>query len=168
MLGSVAERVLDQAPCPVATVRSGFSGALRRFVCGADLADAAPLAAGVALARAAGAEVLVLHAVPELPDHGARGLVPPSTRDGLLAEAKASLAAALAALDTTGVTVRSSVVPGRAHRQLVRHAVEESADLVVVGVHPHLFGSTAHHVVRSSDVPVLTVRGPAPDEESPE
>jgi len=110
----------------------------------------------------------VLHAVPELPDGGARGLVPPSTREGLLVEAKDGLAAAVAALDTTDVAVRTVVVPGRAHRQLVRRAVEESADLLVVGVHPHLFGSTAHHVVRASDLPVLTVRGPAPDEESPE
>lgn len=167
MLGSVAERILDHAPCPVATVRVGFSGALRRIVCGADLSDAAPLAAGLALARAAGAELLVLHAVRELPDDGAWDLVPASTRAGLLEEAQTGLASHLAGLDTSGVAVRTAVVPGRAHLQLVRGAAEESADLVVVGVHPHLFGSTAHHVVRSSDVPVLTVRGPVPDEESP-
>lgn len=165
MLGSVAEKVLDHAPCPVATVRAGFSGALRRIVCGADLADAAPLVSAMALARQTGAELVVLHSVAELPEEGAHSLVPASYRPVLLAEAHERLSAALATIDCSGVAIREVVAAGPAHRQLVHVAVQEGADLLVVGVHPHLFGSTAHHVVRAADCPVLTVR--AVPEESP-
>ena len=166
LLGSVAERVLDHAPCPVATVREASPGAITRIVCGVDLVDAAPLGAAVALARETGAEVIALHAVAEAPEEGRHSLVPASYAPSLLAEARERLEAAIAALGETGVRIRGSVVPGRAHRQLVRRAAEESASLVVVGVHPHLFGGTAHRVVREAECPVLTVRGAPASEES--
>lgn len=167
MLGSVAEKVLDHAPCPVATVRGACPDAIRRIVCGTDLVDAAPLVAAVTLARQTGAELVVLYAVAELPEEGTHSLVPASYRPALLAEARERLEAALAGIDRAGIAIRAAVAPGRAHRQLVHQAALESADLLVVGVHPHLFGSTAHHVVREAECPVLTVRAAAASKESP-
>ena len=166
MLGSVAERVLYRSPCPVATVRQAFQGVIRRIVCGVDLADAAPLEAALALARELQAEVVVLHSVAEVPEEGRHGLVPASYGPVLLAEGREKLDALLSALDTTGIRIREAVAPGRPSRQLIRRAAEESAGLIVVGVHPHLFGGTTHQVVREAECPVLTVRGASAYEEN--
>ena len=166
MLGSVAERVLDNAPCPVATLRGAFGGVIDRIVCGVDLVDAAPLEAALALARELRAEMVALHSVAELPEDGKHGLVPASYCPTLLAEGREGLGAAIGAFDTAGVTIRKVVAAGHPYRQLIRCAAEEAAGLIVVGVHPHLFGGTAHHVVREAECPVLTVRGAAAREES--
>ena len=55
---------------------------------------------------------------------------------------------------------------GRAHREILRAAETNGADLIVmgaqgrVGVGLALFGSTTQQVVRGATCPVLTVRGP--------
>jgi nucleotide-binding universal stress UspA family protein len=58
-------------------------------------------------------------------------------------------------------------VPGPAPRALLRCAADEAADLLVVGVHPHVLGSTTHPVVRGADCPVLTVPAEAGGRELP-
>ena len=56
------------------------------------------------------------------------------------------------------------VVPGIPYDEIIKKALEVSADLVVVGTHGRtgldhvLFGSTAEKVVRKSPVPVMTIR----------
>lgn len=167
MLGSVAESVLHRAGRPVATVRgTGHAGGpIKRIVCGADLEDSAPLRYASALARRTGAELLVVHAVEDLREEGGHGLVPASYRPALLEEARASLGRAVACLDDSSGRVRTRVVPGSASRALLRSAEEESADLLVVGIRPHVLGSTTHPVVRGASCPVLTVPGGAGGEE---
>jgi len=60
-----------------------------------------------------------------------------------------------------------TIVPGKPSRGIVRVAQDQSADLVVMGVHGHgvvdelLFGSTTHHEVREAPCPVLSVRQPS-------
>jgi nucleotide-binding universal stress UspA family protein len=61
-------------------------------------------------------------------------------------------------------TVETTVVEGRAHREILRQAAEQRSDLIVMGVHGRgvvdrlIFGSTTHHVIRSAGCPVLSVR----------
>lgn len=56
------------------------------------------------------------------------------------------------------------IVPGIPYDEVIRKAVEDAADLIVVGTHGRtgldhvLFGSTAEKIVRKSSVPVMTVR----------
>jgi nucleotide-binding universal stress UspA family protein len=159
MLGSVAERVLHHAPCVVATLRgpTHAGGPIRKIVCGADFADLAPLRAAARLAQAADAELVVVHAVPELPEPGRRSLIPPSYAPALLEEARRELAREIAALGVPAGRIRDCVVPGPAPRALLRCAAGEAADLLVVGVHPHVLGGATHPVVRGADCPVLTV-----------
>jgi nucleotide-binding universal stress UspA family protein len=165
MLGSAAENVLHRAGRPVATIRvpGHTEGPIRRIVCGADLADPAPLLVAADLARRTAAELFVVHAVRDLPEEGGRGLVPASYAPALLEEARRKLDRAVAFLDGTPTFGRLStrVVPGSASRALLRTADEESADLLVVGVHPHVLGSTTHPIVRGASCPVLTVPGGA-------
>jgi nucleotide-binding universal stress UspA family protein len=159
MLGSVAETVLHRACRPVATLRGpGHAGGpIRKIVCGADLEDSAPLRVAADLARRSPAELVVVHAVKDLPEAGGHGLVPPSYGPALLEEARRSVGRVVASLDASPGRVSTRVVPGSPSRALVRIAEEESADLLVVGVHRHVLGSTTHPIVRGAHCPVLTV-----------
>ena len=159
MLGSVAESVLHRAGRPVATLRGSWhsDGPIRRIVCGADLHDPTPLRYAADLARRSSAELVVVHAVKDLPEEGGHGLVPVSYGPALLEEARRSVGRAVASLDAPRERVSTRVVPGSPSRALVRIAEEESADLLVVGVHPHVLGSTTHPIVRGAHCPVLTI-----------
>src|SRR6056297_2390105 len=63
-----------------------------------------------------------------------------------------------------GVDVERELSDGNPAREIVRYAEDENCDLVVMGTHGRggidrlLLGSVAEKVVRSSTVPVLTVR----------
>ena len=63
-----------------------------------------------------------------------------------------------------GVPVERVLLEGNPSREIVRYAEREDCDLVVMGTHGRggidrlLLGSVAEKVVRSSAVPVLTVR----------
>ncbi len=56
------------------------------------------------------------------------------------------------------------IVPGIPYDEIIKKALEVSADLIVMGTHGRtgldhvLFGSTAEKVVRKSKVPVMTIR----------
>jgi nucleotide-binding universal stress UspA family protein len=74
----------------------------------------------------------------------------------------AALERLAAALET--VPVRTAIREGSPAREIVDFAVERGCDVVVMGTHGRsgvdrlLLGSVAERVVRSSPVPVLTVR----------
>lgn len=159
MLGSVAERVLHRVGRPVATLRGSWhaEGPIRKIVCGADLEDPAPLRYAAALARRSPAEVVVVHAVKDLPEEGRHGLVPASYGPALLEEAHRSVGRMVDSLNVSPGRLSTRVVPGSPSHALVRIAEEESADLLVVGVHRHVLGGTTHPIVRGAHCPVLTV-----------
>jgi nucleotide-binding universal stress UspA family protein len=62
------------------------------------------------------------------------------------------------------VPVETTVLEGSPSRKIVRYTEEEECDLIAMGTHGRggidrlLLGSVAERVVRSSEVPVLTVR----------
>ncbi|MFB6124115.1 MAG: universal stress protein [Haloferacaceae archaeon] len=74
-----------------------------------------------------------------------------------------------AAADEAGVEVRTTVVTGTAFREILDYVDENGVDLVVMGTHGrkgldrYLLGSVTERVVRSADVPVLTVRHQRPE-----
>ena len=159
MLGSVAETVLQRAVCPVATLRetARCEGSIRTIVCGVDLADPVPLRWAAGLARRTGADLVAVHAVPALPEGIGRSLLPASFGSGLLEEAREGLAREIALLGALPRPIRSRIEGGPAPRALFHCAAKESADVLVVGVHPHILGSTTHPVVRGAACPVITV-----------
>ena len=63
-----------------------------------------------------------------------------------------------------GLAVESAVIDGSPSKQIVRYAEETDCDLIVMGTHGRggidrlLLGSVTEKVVRSANVPVLTVR----------
>lgn len=66
--------------------------------------------------------------------------------------------------DEAGVDVESVVEDGTPHQTILNYADSEDADLIVMGTHGrsgldrYLLGSVTERIVRSSEVPVLTVR----------
>lgn len=122
------------------------------------------------LAKANRAELTIAHVlVPTMPPVGDMyaAAVPPNLYEDLEAAARrhaqSRLARLVAKAKTAKVRVRSVILAGIPHEQIVRRA--RQADLIVIGTHgrtglPRLFlGSVAARVVTLAPCPVLTVRG---------
>ncbi|MCL9816924.1 universal stress protein [Natronocalculus amylovorans] len=84
--------------------------------------------------------------------------------DSLKTEGERAVGAIEDAGRERGVTVTTAVSHGAPHAQILEYADESDVDLIVMGTHGrtglnrYLLGSVTERVVRSSDVPVLTVR----------
>lgn len=140
---------------------------IRRIVCPTDFSPTADRAVAYAaeMARSFGAELLLLHVVPEmtypLRSFGMASAFP-HLRDELHLRAAEELQKVKATI--AGANVSTLLRDGEAHVQVLECAKEIGADLVVMGTHGHtglrhaFLGSTAEKVVRLSECPVLTVR----------
>jgi len=179
ILGSVTQRILRKATCPVLTVPPADSASsgrtvprFERILCAVDLGEhsEATLARAHALARASDATLLVAHVMEgehlrEDPS-GARVTLP------FLVEMRAAIEARARGVEESLVPgeiedvggIERILVQGRAHDEILRIAAERRADLIVMGVHRRrllelpFFGSTAQHVLQRAECPVLTVR----------
>jgi nucleotide-binding universal stress UspA family protein len=179
LLGSVAEKVLRNAPCPVlvvpphaANVDGGVSPVFKRIVCAIDFSTSSHVALNLALALAqeGDARLTLLHAI-EFP-HALREVVfsTDTDADRLHAAAEAEYLRRLRALvpsaTRTYCTVTTQVNEGKPAREIARLAAAEQADLIVMGVHGRgavdlmVFGSNTHAVVRSARCPVMVVPVP--------
>ena len=172
VLGSVAEKVLRLATCPVLTVRSGVKLARRsRFLfgtilCPTDFSAAANRAVVYAkrLAKEADAKLVVMHAA-EWPfgDAVTSGTVA-ELRKSLESSARDGLVRLLSRSSPDGPDVQAVATSGKASAAIVKLAHARSADLIVMGVSGRdatdvaLLGSTTHRVIREGTWPVLTVR----------
>ena len=82
----------------------------------------------------------------------------------LRADAEDAVSMVEALGDDYDVPVETAILDGSPSKEIVRYAEGEDCDLVVMGTHGRggidrlLLGSVAEKVVRSSSVPVLTVR----------
>jgi len=180
MLGSVTEKVLRKAECPVLTVppRLAASAAIpamtfKRIVCAVDFSECSlrALEYAMSIAQEANALLTVLHVVEPMPN------VPAEDDSPLLA--MKTIKEYIAAAEEEGRALLQKVIPdqvraycqvetvqaiGKPYREIVRLATEQAADLIVLGVHGRgavdlmFFGSTAQHVVRQAACPVLTLR----------
>jgi nucleotide-binding universal stress UspA family protein len=174
VLGSVAEKVLRKAPCQVLTVPREPEESpaavipFGRILAAIDFSGSSEAGFDTALdfAEASGAAVTALHVVPEVPEAEAPEMIPfnvPEYRRLLEKEARDRLKA-FVAVRGRGRPVEPRILAGKPWRRILHLAHEMAADLVVLGVQGRsaadllLFGSTAHHLVRTAPCPVLTVR----------
>lgn len=172
VLGSVTEKVLRNAGCPVLTVppRAATTAKLpfRRLLCPVDFSTPSLEALQVAfsLAEEADAELTVLNVI-DWPDDDTF-LTETFTSLEMRQQLEAQTARRVNALipDDARVWSRPSaqVAIGKAYQEIVGAASDMAADLIVIGVHGRnaldltLFGSTTNQVVRRASCPVLTIR----------
>src|SRR5262245_39798151 len=168
ILGSVTEKVLRQAPCPVLTVpprvRTTPSLPFTRILCPVDFSESARAALGfaVSLSQECSARLTILYAL----ERPSEELSPFTAeyRHEVEQSAAAKLAELSAGFEQRGSQAVMRVAYGKAYREILATASEESSDLIVIGVHGRnpldlmLFGSTTNQVVRRATCPVLTVR----------
>lgn len=173
LLGSVAETVLHEAPCPVLTVSPHTEAAsadvvtFKRILCPIDFSPPALQALGFALdlARQAGGRVTLLHVVEWLAEDEPTHFNVPEFRGHMVNDAKQRLRSLVAEESRAWCEIDDVIVSGRAHRGILQEAAARSADLIVMGAQGRgsvglaLFGSTTQQVVRGAACPVLTVRG---------
>lgn len=172
LLGSVTERLLHKAPCPVLTVPATAGAAAakvsyKKIVCPLDqTANPGPgLASALSLSRQNDAVLVLVHVVE--PIQNPPGL---STFDvtayqaDLNQEWKRSLHELAVESAKEWDRIEERVPVGKPSTEVLRIAEEEGADLIVMGVQERgafdltIFGSTSQHVVRRAACPVLTVR----------
>ncbi len=168
LLGSVAEKVLRKSRCPVLAVRKPAHGFLRKagevggidlrkIVFCTDFSDASAQALDYALSMAMefNSELTLLHVLEDIPgDTDIRELT-----DGVMEK--------LGKLITPDAGDWCKVKPvvriGKPYQEIIQLALENQADLIVMGVRGRnvldlaVFGSTTHRVIQLGSCPVLAV-----------
>lgn len=150
----------------------------RRVLLSTDLTDQSKFAVpyAIALARASGGELVLLHVANPLRDHAGPGPDDPHLgpnnaspafdlhRDSILDEARRMLAE-WPLPDTSGIVVRREVVAGKhVATQIVEYAEKNRADLIVHSSHGRglmgvlFLGSSAKDVIEHAKCPVLCVK----------
>jgi nucleotide-binding universal stress UspA family protein len=175
VLGSVAEKVLRRAPCPVLTVpppadgRGATTAPFRRVLCPVDFSgpSLAAVRHAVLLAGPPHAELTLVHVlewpVEETPAARLAGFDVPEFRRHLEKDARERLHGLADASPREGLHLREEIRGGRPWREILSLAEGIDADLVVMGVRGRgaidlaLFGSTTQQVVRGARCPVLVV-----------
>ena len=175
MLGSVTERILRKASCPVLTVPRRAPDSVpagpplfNRVLCAVDFSASslAALAYASTLAGQDDAHLTAIHVLEHLPS-----LEPVAA--GLPGEREYSDLARVAGrerlhgclMERLGANCRTTeiVATGKPYQEILRLAREQQSDLIVIGVHGGVagmlaFGSTTNHVVRQATCPVLSLK----------
>jgi nucleotide-binding universal stress UspA family protein len=122
------------------------------------------------LAKSSNGELVLLHVLNDIPmmlSDGA-GYLPAEAFTEYEARANVLIAQAAERAAAAGVKGRGLLVRGLPDHRIIEVAEAEKADLVVMGTHGRrgfqhfMMGSVAERVVRTSRVPVLTVRTAPP------
>lgn len=171
LLGSITEKVLRTARCPVMVVPRGAivpattGTPFTKILCPVDFScdSLVALSSARELASGAGSTVTVLNVIDvpaalyEMPGFD----IEIYRRDAVSASCKR-----LSELIPEGATHGLDVIvsEGRPDHEILRVASERGIELIVMGVHGRhavdlaVFGSTTHRVIRGASCPVLTIR----------
>jgi nucleotide-binding universal stress UspA family protein len=171
LLGSVTEKVVRASPVPVLSVKredaSPEAVEYTDVLIPTDGSKGAEVAVdhGVEFAGLVGADVHGLYVtdvratVPNVDDGSQTAILDQLEAEGERATEYIETVGRQAGLDAT-----TAVVRGTPYAQIREYVVEHDVDLIAMGTHGrtglerYLLGSVAEKVVRTADVPVLTVR----------
>jgi nucleotide-binding universal stress UspA family protein len=176
LVGSVAERVVRAAPCPVLTVKEARpvpeTALFNRILVPTDFSGPSNAALEYArlLAARFGGSLHLLHVVEDSVFGGPFSPVPevaigeqsPEGRAAMLKKALARLDELVTPADRARFRMTTEVIVGKAADTIARHADVNGFDVIVMGTHGRtgithmLFGSVAERVVRTAQCPVLT------------
>ena len=173
LLGSVAERVVRTAACPVVTIRQAPAQTIARILVPTDFSETSDGALEYAyqLAEQFGASLQLLHVLDD--PFVTEGLAAeaymteaPVLRTAMLRDAQEKLARRAVARKPGALTIDTEVLFGHGAKTIAEYAATTAADLIVMGTHGRtgmahlLLGSVAERVVRMATCPVFTVRQP--------
>jgi nucleotide-binding universal stress UspA family protein len=166
LLGSVTEKILRKARCPVLAVRkpahdfvvpANGSDPVHKILFATDFSEHAERALDYALSLAQeyGAALTLLHVLEDIP--------PSWDLSAVSADVVQRLEKPIPAEARNWCTIKSRLRVGKPYQEIVRYALETEADLAVLGVRGRnlldvaLFGSTTHRVIQQAPCPVLAV-----------
>jgi len=167
VLGSTTDRVMRKATCPVLVVSNpsqknlatalGGRHRLSRILYCTDFSNNSERARAYALSLAAdfGAELTLLHVAENAPD--------PARTEAFIAERTQELDKLISETERKTLKVRSTVSFGKPYEEIVRHAIETQASLIIMtarggdAVDRAVFGSTTYRVIQLSPCPVLAI-----------
>ena len=169
VLGSVTDRVMRTAPCPVLAVSKpphdsvaagkerGHVHHLSRILFCADFSDNSERALNYALSVTTefDAELTLLHVLEEAPS--------PAKTEEAIAAATERLDKLIPPGGRKNVKIKTAVRIGKPYWQIVQLALEAQIDLVTMGVRGRgaldlaVFGSTTYRVIQLGSCPVLAV-----------
>ena len=170
LLGSVAERTVRTAPCPVLTVKRDGGGPLRlrTILVPMDFSPASHRALELAkeLAKSAGPAHLILVHAYYVPIELEQFLIQQGdpVLERLSESVTKDLEKILKGLQDAGISSEYLANRGAPERLIIELAKQKHADLIVMGTHGRrglshlLLGSVAERVVRTAECPVLTVQ----------
>jgi len=175
-LGSIAEKILRSASCPVLTVPPGAAAVVtplfQTILCATDFSDQAGTAVRAArqLAQQLGGRLILLHVVDwpfgETTGKDAVG----ELRRSLISTAEQHLARLVDETADCGASVEPLVAVGVAKREILSTVTTHRVELIVMGLSGRgsldlaVLGSTTHNVIRQAVCPVLTIRRNRPAE----
>lgn len=144
---------------------------IRRILVPTDFTDHSlpPVRAAAELADKFGAELVLLHVVPDLAMALPDAVMPTPAPDlgGMMDAGKDGLANLIRTLDLGRLNPRAEVRVGAPAGEIVAAAADLKVDLICLGTHGRgglahwLLGSIAETIVRQAPCSVLTVRDPA-------
>jgi nucleotide-binding universal stress UspA family protein len=175
-MGSVAERMIRKARCPVITVPPGAAAdpaenvPFKRIVCAVDFSNASlrGLEYAFSLARESDARLTLAHVIDwphddSLPDALKKAVG--SARREWEDEKRRQLGMLVPEAAGNWCDPEPTLLTGSPAREILNLARARQSDLIVMGVHSRgpldlaVFGSTTHQVVREAPCAVLTIRG---------
>lgn len=144
------------------------SKTVSKILCPIDFSEASPKVADYAatLAKSSGAEITAVYVAPEM-NRYAKMYVAPNmigTLEQDIVRGAEEKMDAILKKDFAGIKASGKVVIGYAAEAIVELAEALDADMIVMGTHGRkgvdriIFGSVAEKVVKTSPVPVMTVR----------
>ena len=169
VLGSVADRVMRRAPCPVLTIckappESTAAGEERHHVhhlnrilyCTDFSENSAPaLNYAISATEEYDAELTLLHVLEELPS--------PAKKTEAIATVTEQLDKLIPAKERNKLKIKTAVRIGKPYQQIIQFAQEGQIDMVAMGVSGRgaldraVFGSTTYRVIQLGPCPVLAV-----------
>jgi nucleotide-binding universal stress UspA family protein len=173
VLGSVTDKVLRKAHCPVLAVRqpahdlatqAGVPDVIRlqRILCCTDFSDQSEQALeyAVSLATEYGAELSLVHVL--------EGVAGSTDIENEIAKVMESLEKRISPETRRDCKTKTLVRIGKPYQQIIELALESRTDLIVMGVRGRnaldlaVFGSTTYRVVQLGPCPVLVVHAQEP------
>ena len=170
LLGSITEKTLRKAACPVLTVPRAVEGkepshvTFPTIVCGVDRSAASrrALTCALSLAREAGGRLVLVHTIENLSEEDARfagHFNTPECPGEIIPQIRTDYEALVPEAARAWARLEVRITQGKPYRDLLAVSRETAADLIVVGTSGGSmpFGTTAQHVLREAACPVLAV-----------